>query len=366
MNLNKNFIEVFDVFTNDYKIVERSITEKKNARKNFLFGNMSSFFKKSKTNQINNEIFSDSENVDLVSEVPKAVPQVPESNPKVHKPQIPETKPDMPAEDCEPCDNNDIQLSSDKIKRAERPNVKVQREEPFSPTPVLDPVPTFPMTSPPVQQPFTPPSVNSPTTIQPPTSVRPPFAPVPPVQPPFVPGPQPVPRPPQPRPPFAPFPPRPPVQPRPPFTPAPPIFPPFPPASNRAILLLTQLYYDLGNLQFLYLQLASYTPDVNSASQLNTYANEVLILRQTVLEIYRTLTGRTLLPTSSRYLAPALTGDYCTDLGIVYNFASSISSVILQLLRIIDINTINRQLTIILATINNQLIGLNNLMSVCF
>lgn len=375
MNLNKNFIEVFDIFTNDYKIVERTSAEKKNPRKGFLFGNMSSFFRRDRANQIHNEGLSNTENHNFMDEraeatlleqetMPEQEMQESVPNHSVDKSkQVPKSKNEMQNDSFqseEPIQQIDEPERSDQIKRVERP--KVQREEPASNAPIFQPMPPsgFPTTpvAPtmpvptiqpvPTQPSFAPIPPFSPT--QPTAPTQPPFAPV---QPPFAPSPLPT----QPRPPFQPAP-------RPPFQPAP--RPPmFPPASNRAISLLTELYYNLGNLQILYLQLATYAPDINSANQLNTYANEVFILRQTVLEIYRTLTGRTLPPTSNRYLIPVLTGNYCTDLGTVYGFASSISALILQLLRIIDINTINRQLTIILATINNQLIGLNNLMNVC-
>lgn len=387
MNLNKNFIEVYDVLTNDYKIVERKSDDVKKQKKGFFFGNM---FKKDRASQEHNDIYLESE-TDLIDQMPKPMPetetdltdqmpkQMPKAKPmpetkmpeqKKEMPDMkePETKKEVPKKIFEPefkeYDDYDLhnKKSDDTIKRTDRPSVKAERDEAF---------PTNQPTAP-IQQPFAPeqqPFMPSPTASQPPFMPSQPFQPFQPEQPAF-PGPfQPLP--PQPRPPFPPSP-RPPVPPRPrppaprpPFVPTPPVFPPFPPASNRAILLFTQLYYELGNLQILYLQLAGYAPDVNSASQLNGYANEVLILRQSVLQIYRTLTGRTLPATSSRFLPPVLTGDYCTDLGIVYSYANSISSNLLQLIRIVDINNINRQLSIILATMNNQIIGLNNLLTFC-
>ena len=343
MNLNKNFIEVFDIFTNDYKIIERKSNEKKNSKKSFLFSNMP-FFRRDKSNQYN--ILSN-DNLNYINEISETILPEEEVMPEQKQNIIPEQgaqknisedkkiKPKMP----ETSKEIDKSERTDQIKRTKTQKDEFMPDIPISQTPIQPPFPTFPPPTPP----STIPVPQPPSPIPPPA--RPPISPTP-----------------TPRPPMQPTPPAP----RPPMQSTPPPRPPMPqPASNRAILLLTELYYDLGNLRILYLQVATYAPDINSANQLNTYANEIFILRQTILEIYRTLTGRTLPPTSNIYLTPFLTGDYCTDLGIIYNFTSSISTIILQLLRIIDINTINRQLTIILVTINNQMIGLNNLMNSC-
>jgi len=357
MNLDKHFIEVFDVFTNDYKIIERS--SNRGFRNNFLMNGFPNFMSNDKMshNFFTEEDYLTNENMRF-EELEQYEEK--ESQDTQNEAESDEKKENLKKE------------RNDTIQREPQPKSKTQREQstqsgfdtnqpfPSQPTPQA-PVPEQPfaptgfMPQPP-QQPtgFMPQPPQQPTGFMPQPPQQPPRRfPTGPMPPTFPPGQQPFP----PR--QQPFPPR--QQPFPPFQPRPIV----PPASNRAFLLLTELYYELGNLQSLYSQIATYAPDVNASSQLNAYANEVFILRQAVFEIYRTLTGRILPPASGRYLSPILTGDYCTDLGITYNLASAITTILLQLIRIIDVNSINRQLAIISATINNQMNGLNNLMNVC-
>ncbi|MDD4686311.1 MAG: hypothetical protein PHI76_03425 [Clostridia bacterium] len=343
MNLDRHFIEVFDVFTNDYKIVERS-TNNRGFRNSFLL-NESNFTNRNRVplHNLSDDFFTEDN-------------YLTDENFQIHFEESKQNEESYDSKkDCEDTQNdvedkkkeNLKKQRNDIIQREAQPKSKTQREQTtqtdFDST---QPFPIQPSLQRPIpEQPFAPTG----SMPQPPAMPQPPVMPQPqrpPQQIPTMPG-RPV------------FPPR--QQPFPPFQPRPIV----PPASNRAFLLLTELYYELGNLQSLYMQIATYAPDVNASSQLNAYANEVFILNQAVFEIYRTLTGRILPPTSNRYPTPILTGDYCTDLGIAYNLASSISTIILQLIRIIDVNNINRQLVIISATINNQMSGINNLMSVC-
>ena len=162
--------------------------------------------------------------------------------------------------------------------------------------------------------------------------------------------------------------PRPPELPRPPepMRPQPPRpLPPPPPAGNRTTRLVRELYYKLGNLELLYSQLSASAPSQEESTQLSSYANETLILQNAMAEIYRTLTGRAINIPNRDFPLPVLTGEYCPDLTTTYNYLSNISTEILRLIRIVDINSINRQLIIISTTITNQLNGLNNIISLC-
>ena len=256
----KKYKEIFDVFTNDFKIIE--ISEDNTYQPNAMtFCSCGKCFDKTKIAQ-----------------------EIQPPNRSVREPQFPENQPPAPPQQNRP----------------------------------------------PLMQPPAPPQTN-----QPPRPTPPPQNP-----------PQqnfPRPEPPRPVPPPPPMPSRPSI-----------------PAGNRAVRLTEEIYYGLGNLQNFYTQLAQTSP-VEYQNTFNSFANETIILRGAVAEIYRTLTGRTIPPFSPFYQQQTPSGDFCIDLRTAKNLLASLSNSVLNLIRLVDIDSINRQLIIISVTLNNQTNFLNSI-----
>lgn len=310
MSLNKDYIEVFDVYTNDYKLVEKP-KENNNYNKSVRSrNNYSLFFRKPFSNRFCNKTNGKVENALSISNNYENNNNKEENNKVYYKKEQEKQLNNL-------INPNSISDTQPPVQEIQQPNNLVENNFQEQPQPQL--------IQPPQQTPQQPKQNSS-------------------QQPPQQPLPQPIP-------------------PKPPLTPP---RPQQPSVSKRVVDLVVEIYYELGNLRSLYNQLAGFAPRENDVTLLNSYANEVLVLQGAMNEIHKTLTGEILPPTSNLYLTPVLTGDYCTDLNTTYKFIVNLNSKVLRLIRIIDISSINRQLAIISATLNNQINVLNSLNNACF
>ena len=289
MNLNKDYIEVFDVYTNDYKLVEKP-KENNNYNKSVRSrNNYSLFFRKPFSNRFCNKTNGKAENALSISNNYENNNNKEENNKVYYKKEQEKQLNNL-------IDPNSISDTQPLVQEIQQPNNLVENNFQEQPQPPQQPLPQ-------------------------------------------------------------------PIPPKPPLTPP---RPQQPSVSKRVVGLVVEIYYELGNLRSLYNQLAGFAPRENDVTLLNSYANEVLVLQGAMNEIHKTLTGEILPPTSNLYLTPVLTGDYCTDLNTTYKFIVNLNSKVLRLIRIIDISSINRQLAIISATLNNQINVLNSLNNACF
>ena len=335
MSLNKDYIEVFDVYTNDYKLVEKP-KENNNYNKSVRSrNNYSLFFRKPFSNRFCNKTNGKAENALSISNNYENNNNKEENNKVYYKKEQEKQLNNL-------IDPNSISDTQPPVQEIQQPNNLVENNFQEQPQPQL--------IQPPQQTPQQP-KQNSPQ--QPPQQT--------PQQPKQNSPQQPPQQPPQQQPPQQPLPQ--PIPPKPPLTPP---RPQQPSVSKRVVDLVVEIYYELGILRSLYNQLAGFAPRENDVTLLNSYANEVLVLQGAMNEIHKTLTGKILPPTSNLYLTPVLTGDYCTDLNTTYKFIVNLNSKVLRLIRIIDISSINRQLAIISATLNNQINVLNSLNNACF
>ena len=171
--------------------------------------------------------------------------------------------------------------------------------------------------------------------------------------------PDPVQRPPQPnRPPLpqSPPPPRPlPPRPTPPPRPVP------PPPANHAVRLSRDIYNDLDALVNAYSDLIEL--DDRDSQRLENLRSQTLIMRATMGNIYRTLSGNPLPPFENRKLK--LTDNYCASLKNVADFIDEIIDKMINLMRLVAIPAIDRQLLILNAALSSQQRALTNLYNDC-
>lgn len=159
-------------------------------------------------------------------------------------------------------------------------------------------------------------------------------------------------RPPQPNPPPRPNPPRPNPPPRP--------LPP-PPGESQAVRLSREIYNDLDALVGAYRELARI--DNRDEARLQNLENQALIMRATMGNIYRTLSGSALPPLRGDRLE--LDENYCASLAIVADFISDIQDKMLRLMALVSVSSIDRQLLILNATLSTQERTVTNLYNDC-
>lgn len=194
----------------------------------------------------------------------------------------------------------------------------------------------------------------------PPRTVRPiPSPPRPPVRP--------VPPPIPPRPPVRPVPPRPPI-PRPP-RPIIPIIPiPIPirpgrPADERIVLLAEEIYKQIKSLEETYMTLMRLAGR-NQAEIIERMANELAVLAQSALNIYRSLSGSTSDPFRGNIYDP-LPRNYCLALRVTLGRVSNLYDDVLALQRLVNIADIDRQLILMASVLQRQLTTFNTLLIDC-
>lgn len=148
------------------------------------------------------------------------------------------------------------------------------------------------------------------------------------------------------------YPSRPPMSPRPPRPPV---------DSNPAVRVSRQIYNDLDMLVKAYRFLRQL--DNRNARTLENLESQARIMRSTMGNIFRTLSGRPLPPLRGRQLE--LDENYCASLKKVADFTNEISQRVLVLMRLVNISNIDRQLLIINVTLNSQNQILTNLYNDC-
>lgn len=138
----------------------------------------------------------------------------------------------------------------------------------------------------------------------------------------------------------------------------PPNMPPPPyPEFNYAVFLSRRIYFQMATSISLYEQLRDLNPSLSGT--FNNLISQMELLRITMLNIYRRLSGNRLI-----FGAPdsiTLTGDLCTDLNTTYSYVNDLNTNLFYLQRLVDIPDINRQLIIMLTTITGQLNTINSL-----
>lgn len=154
---------------------------------------------------------------------------------------------------------------------------------------------------------------------------------------------------------------RPPQPNRPPPRPTPPPRPVPPPPANQAVRLSRDIYNDLDALVNAYSDLIEL--DDHGSQRLENLRSQTLIMRATMGNIYRTLSGNPLPPFENRKLK--LTDNYCASLKIVADFIDEIIDKMINLMRLVAIPAIDRQLLILNATLSSQQRALTNLYNDC-
>lgn len=140
----------------------------------------------------------------------------------------------------------------------------------------------------------------------------------------------------------------------------PPNMPPPPyPEFNYSVFLARRIYFQMVSSIEYYESLREQNPELSST--FNSLISQMDLLRITMYNIYRRLSGNNLI-----FGAPDrinITGTFCTDLVTTYDYVSSLSTNLFYLQRLVDIPDINRQLIIMLTTITGQLNTLNSLIN---
>lgn len=161
--------------------------------------------------------------------------------------------------------------------------------------------------------------------------------------------------------------PTPPSQPTPPSSspeqrPNPPINPPHSPSRpqlpNSPVVISRNLYNRLLVLGSLYETMASFYPQ--NRELFDSLYNETLVLQSTMLMIYQSLSGNNFRPEQNRN-TPTLTSNLCQDLIIVQNYLQETIDLTLSLQRAVNVQSIDRQLIIIYATLISQKSKLSSL-----
>lgn len=136
---------------------------------------------------------------------------------------------------------------------------------------------------------------------------------------------------------------------------------PMPPA-NASVVLARNAYNKLITLNALYQSLAINNPE--NADLFNDLASETAILQATMLSIYQNLTGNNFIPAQNQ-TAPVLSGNLCKDLIITQNLLQNIIDTVISLQRSVNVQSIDRQLAIITATLFSQKNKLSSLQTSC-
>ncbi len=137
--------------------------------------------------------------------------------------------------------------------------------------------------------------------------------------------------------------------PAPPYSPNPPQRPM--PTPNTSVILARNLYNRMRILHSLYLSMARTYPTKNDFY--TSLTNEISILQATILSIYQSLSGNNFVP-EQRESVPILTRNYCQDIAIVQNYLQDVIELTISLQRAVNVQNIDRQLTIISATLLSQ------------
>ena len=154
-----------------------------------------------------------------------------------------------------------------------------------------------------------------------------------------------------------------------PMRPPRPIFPPWrppsppapPPRPNPAVRLSREIYQNLDVLIRVYRDLQRY--DGADVEEIRALENQTLIMRATMGNIYRTLSGNTLLPPSIDSLN--LDENYCVALSQTRDLVDEISNDMLNLMRLVSISSVDRQLLILNATLSSNERTLERLRADC-
>ena len=135
---------------------------------------------------------------------------------------------------------------------------------------------------------------------------------------------------------------------------------PMPPTNS--VILAKDIYNKLKILSSLYQTMV--ISDPSNASVYNSLISETAILENTMLAIYQLLSGNNFIPTQNQ-TSPILTGNICNDLVIVQSYLQSIIDDVIALQRSVNVSNVDRQLTIINATLFSQKSKLSTLQSTC-
>lgn len=141
----------------------------------------------------------------------------------------------------------------------------------------------------------------------------------------------------------------------------PPNMPPRPPypGFNYSVFLSRRIYWQMVTLIDLYEQLRG--EEKNNISTFNNLISQLELLRVTMYNIFRRLSGQNFIFGSAENIS--LSGDYCADLVTTNDYLTNLNRNLFYLQRLIDIPDINRQLIIMLATISSQQNTLNSLIN---
>ena len=120
---------------------------------------------------------------------------------------------------------------------------------------------------------------------------------------------------------------------------------------NTPVILSRDIFNRLRILNTLYQRMASTYP--TRAELYDQLVNETQILQVTMLSIYQTLSGNNFRP-EQRESVPSLTRNYCEDVLILQNYLQDIIDLTILLQRSVNVQNIDRQLTIINATLLSQ------------
>ncbi len=142
----------------------------------------------------------------------------------------------------------------------------------------------------------------------------------------------------------------------------PPQRPPHMPAPNSSVAIARNAYNRLATLDSLYQTMAVTYPE--NAELFNDLANETAILQATMLTIYQTLSGNNFLP-AQEHNKPTISGNLCSDLITIQNYLQNTIDTVIALQRSVNVQSIDRQLAIITATLFSQKGRLSSLQTSC-
>ena len=138
-----------------------------------------------------------------------------------------------------------------------------------------------------------------------------------------------------------------------------PSHPPYKP--NYAVKLSREIYNDFDVLIKAYKDLLKISNE--DELKINNLENQMLILKATMGNIYRTLSGNTLPPLSGQKID--LKDNYCASLYIIAEYLEFTNEKVIKLMQAVSIQSIDRQLFIINATLNTQEKTVRNLYNEC-
>lgn len=130
---------------------------------------------------------------------------------------------------------------------------------------------------------------------------------------------------------------------------------------RAASIQARQTYFDMLTMIEIYNQLIRIAPNENARQTLQTLNNEMRILSITMLNIYRQLSANIVTPRPPRFVP--IGSNFCRGLNIAINQLDIILFDLIRLTRLVNIQSINRQLFIMITVTQNQTTTLNRMYS---